>query len=473
MMRSLYSGVSGLRVHQTKMDVIGNNIANVNTVAYKSSNVTFSEVFYQTTQAASGANEASQKGGTNAKQIGLGSNVGAISSTITSEGANQRTDNAFDLKINGEAFFVVQSNGKQLFTRAGNFKLDDAGYLVTPTGALVMGWQIDPDSGEVKKDTVSALQPKSSDFMYTMPEATTAYTVTGNINKNDSNFVNGDAVPMSVHFYDSLGNEYTANINVNQSATNVNEFNLTLGDIYCNNKKTNLVAANTDLGTIAFDANTGKPTGGTADPVTGDMIYQFEIGGLSAVADVTAYNTAQTANDPNFKPLTQEDWDKMFIASTAMTFPAITVDYSGMTSLADETNPGGDFGIKGIGGGKPVGKMTGISVAPDGTINGSYSNGDTKILGQIAVATFVNPAGLSKEGDNYYAATLNSGLFDGIGVTINAAGGSINAGVLEMSNVDLSLEFTEMITTQRGFQANSRIITVSDTLIEELVNLKR
>lgn len=461
MMRSLYSGVSGLRVHQTKMDVIGNNIANVNTVAYKSSNVTFSEVFYQTTQSASGANTASGKGGTNAKQIGLGSNVGAISSTITSEGANQRTDNAFDLKINGEAFFVVQSNGKQLFTRAGNFKLDDAGYLVTPTGALVMGWQVDPDTGEVKKDTVSALQPKSSDFMYTMPEATTAYTVTGNINKNDTNFLNNDPVPMSVHFYDSLGNEYTANINVNQSPTDVNQYNLTMGDIYCNNKKTNLRIADPNLGTISFDANTGKPTGGTTDPVTGETIFQFQIDGITAAADAAAAG------------VTQDEWDKMFIASPAMTFPAITVDYSGMTSLADETNPGGDFGIKGIGGGKPVGKMTGISVAPDGTINGSYSNGDTKILGQIAVATFVNPAGLSKEGDNYYAATLNSGLFDGIGVTVNAAGGSINAGVLEMSNVDLSLEFTEMITTQRGFQANSRIITVSDTLIEELVNLKR
>lgn len=461
MMRSLYSGVSGLRVHQTKMDVIGNNIANVNTVAYKSSNVTFSEVFYQTTQSASGANTASGKGGTNAKQIGLGSNVGAISSTITSEGANQRTDNAFDLKINGEAFFVVQSNGRQLFTRAGNFKLDDAGYLVTPTGALVMGWQVDPDTGDVKKDTVSALQPKSSDFMYTMPEATTAYTVTGNINKNDTNFLNNDPVPMSVHFYDSLGNEYTANINVNQSPTDVNQYNLTMGDIYCNNKKTNLRIADPNLGTISFDANTGKPTGGTQDPVTGETIFQFQIGGITAATDAAAAG------------VTQDEWDKMFIASPAMTFPPITVDYSGMTSLADETNPGGDFGIKGIGGGKPVGKMTGISVAPDGTINGSYSNGDTKILGQIAVATFVNPQGLSKEGDNYYAATLNSGLFDGIGVTVNAAGGSINAGVLEMSNVDLSLEFTEMITTQRGFQANSRIITVSDTLIEELVNLKR
>lgn len=461
MMRSLYSGVSGLRVHQTKMDVIGNNIANVNTVAYKSSSVTFSEVFYQTTQSASGANVESGKGGTNAKQIGLGSSLGAISSSITSEGASQRTDNAFDLKISGQSFFIVQSNGQQLFTRAGNFQLDDYGNLVTSTGAFVMGWQVDKETGAIKKDTVSALQPKSSEFAYTMPEATTAYTVTGNINKNDTNFLNKEAVPMSVHFYDSLGNEYTANINVNQDPADVNKYSLTLGDIYCNNKKTNLVAADTNLGTITFDANTGKPTGGTVDPVTGEEVFQFELGGLSAAADAAAAG------------VTAEEWEKMFIASPDMTFETITVDYSGLTSIADETNPGGQFGINGVGGGKGVGKLTGISVATDGTINGSYSNGDVKILGQIAVATFANPSGLSKEGDNYYAATLNSGLFDGIGTDVTATGGSIAAGVLEMSNVDLSTEFTEMITTQRGFQANSRIITVSDTLIEELVNLKR
>ncbi|MDD6571000.1 MAG: flagellar hook-basal body complex protein, partial [Thermoflexaceae bacterium] len=269
MMRSLYSGVSGLKVHQTKMDVIGNNIANVNTVAYKASSVTFSEVFYQTTQSASGANTETGKGGTNAKQIGLGSNVGAISTSITSEGASQRTDNAFDLKISGQSFFVVQSNGEQLFTRAGNFTLDNAGYLVTSTGAYVMGWQVDEETGEIIKDTVSPLQPKSTKFSYTTPEATTNFTVSGNLNKEDTNFKNGKPVPMSVKFYDSLGYEYTANINIEQSAADVNTYNLTLGDIYCNNKKTNLVLNDTNLGQIKFDANTGKPTGGTVDATTG------------------------------------------------------------------------------------------------------------------------------------------------------------------------------------------------------------
>ena len=461
MMRSLYSGVSGLKVHQTKMDVIGNNIANVNTVAYKASSVTFSEVFYQTTQSASGANPETGKGGTNAKQIGLGSNVGAISSSVTSEGASQRTDNAFDLKISGESFFVVQSNGKQLFTRAGNFTLDDAGYLVTASGAYVMGWQVDEETGEIQKDTVSPLQPKSSKFSYTTPVATTNYTVSGNLNKEDTQFKNDKPVPMSIKFYDSLGYEYTANIDIIQSDTDVNTYNLQLGDIYCNNKKTNLQVDDTNLGTITFDANTGKPTGGVTDPITGETVFEFTIAGLEPKSQADM-------------GLSDEEWAKMTIVSTNMTFNDITVDYGKMTSYGDSTNLSGDFGDPdGLGAGKAVGKLTGISVNNSGELVGSYSNGDVKTLGQIAVAKFSNPSGLEKVGDNYYSATLNSGLFDGIGYDVTTTGGSIAAGVLEMSNVDLSSEFTEMITTQRGFQANSRIITVSDTLIEELVNLKR
>lgn len=460
MMRSLYSGVSGLKAHQTKMDVIGNNIANVNTVAYKSSSVTFSEVFYQTTQSASGSNPATGRGGTNAKQIGLGSNVGAISSSITSEGASQRTDNAFDLKISGESFFVVQSNGEQLFTRAGNFTLDDDGYLVTASGAYVMGWQVDSTTGEIQKDTVSPLQPKSSAFTYTMPEATTNFTVSGNLNKEDTNFANGKPVALSVRFYDSLGYEYTANIDITQDADDVNKYTLSLGDIYCNNKKTNLTGTLANA-TLTFDANTGKPSGGVTDPTTGETKFEFSITGL----------TAQTQADTG---LSDEEWEKMTIVSPDMTFNDIAVDYSKVTTIADQTNFKTAFGDPdGLGAGKGVGKLSGISVGNDGIITGSYSNGDVKYLGQIAVASFANPSGLEKVGDNYYSATLNSGLFDGIGYDVTSTGGSISAGVLEMSNVDLSSEFTEMITTQRGFQANSRIITVSDTLIEELVNLKR
>ena len=163
-MRSLYSGVSGLRAHQTKMDVIGNNIANVNTTAYKSSSVTFSDVFYQTSQTASGPNASTGKGGQNAIQIGLGSGVGSISTSIGTEGAAQRTDNPFDLKLAGSSFFVVNSGGGNYFTRAGDFTTDEAGNLVTSGGANVMGWQVDA-GGNIVKDQVSALSIKSDKFM--------------------------------------------------------------------------------------------------------------------------------------------------------------------------------------------------------------------------------------------------------------------------------------------------------------------
>lgn len=457
MMRSLYSGVSGLKVHQTKMDVIGNNIANVNTVAFKSSSVTFSEVFYQTTQAASGSNAETGKGGTNAKQIGLGSNVGSISTSIENEGASQRTDNAFDLKIGGNSFFVVQNNGSQCFTRAGNFKIDDSGTLVTQTGAKVLGWQVDDDNNVVK-DLVSPLNVKSAKFTYTSPAATTANTISGNLNEEDDSFAANEPVPISVRFYDSLGYSYTATVNVNQNvaADGTKTYTLTAGDVFKEGKKTNLTFT-IDNTNMSFDVNTGHPipTGQDAD---GNDICQFNM----------TFSAMTQANSG----LTQEEWDELVLVPTDI--DDINVDYSQLTALGDKTKITVDYGdTSGNNKGKAVGKMTGLSVQDDGTIVGSYSNGDVKVLGQIVVATFANPSGLEKIGDNYYEATLSSGLFDGIGSDITSTGGSISSGVLEMSNVDLASEFTEMITTQRGYQANSRIITVSDTMIEELVNLKR
>ena len=151
----------------------------------------------------------------------------------------------------------------------------------------------------------------------------------------------------------------------------------------------------------------------------------------------------------------------------------ITLDASGLTMYADASDIKSTMGIDGVGAGKAVGKMTAYGIDEAGQIVASYSNGDTKVIGQIAVTTFSNPAGLEKVGDNLYAATLNSGSFDGIGQDITENDGSITSGYLEMSNVDLADQFTNMITTQRGYQANSRIITVSDTLLEELINLKR
>ena len=428
MMRSMYSGVSGLKVHQTKMDVIGNNIANVNTVAYKSNAVTFSEVFYQTTQGASGPNSDTGKGGQNAKQIGLGSSVGSITANIESEGASQRTDNPFDLKLSGTSFFIVKNGGSNFYTRAGNFTVDESGRLVTPSGLTVQGWGADNEGNIIKSD-VSDLYLKSDEYTYTSPVATTANTISGNLNKEDPSFANGDIVPINVKFYDSLGYSYMATVNIRQSADDPSQYTLEAGKIMCDGKVVDDYSFSLDQTSLSFDPTTGKSN-----------LDSF-------VVTVTTPSNA-TPIDP------------------------ITVDLTNLKSLGDETSISSDYGLPNkSGAGKAVGKMTGVSIQTDGKIAAYYSNGDVRTLGQIVVSNFSNPAGLEKVGDNLYQATLNSG--EATQDDVSANGGQISSGILEMSNVDLSSEFTEMITTQRGFQANSRIITVSDTLLEELVNLKR
>ena len=442
MMRSMYSAVSGLKAHQTRMDVIGNNIANVNTVAYKSQSMTFSEVFYQTTQIASGPNAETGKGGTNAMQIGLGSSVGSISTAISSEGGSERTDNAFDLKIGGSSFFIVNSAGNTFFTRAGNFKVDESGALVTTGGANVMGWQIDATTGEVVKDKVSKLYLDSPEFRYTLPERTTGLTLTGNIDSSST-----EDLAATLNFYDSLGSSYQATIVFHREGQTGNDVTYSIAG-----------------STITKD---GESTTLTIE--TSDSLVFNSVTGLSneANSNITFTIGSDTANDPQLDSI------------GSVGDHTLTVDMSGIKMIKDNSSIKQTDGILDpvsgayVGGGKAVGTMTSYGIDTTGRIVASYSNGDTQVIGQIAVTEFTNPAGLEKVGENLYSATLNSGEFDGIGKDISSTSGKIQSGVLEMSNVDLASEFTSMITTQRGYQANSRIITVSDTLLEELINLKR
>lgn len=440
MMRSLFSAVSGLKAHQTKMDVIGNNIANVNTVAYKSQSVTFGDVYYQTTQVATGPNEASGKGGTNAKQIGLGSTVGAISVDPTAQGASERTDNTWDLMISGDKFFVVSNAGNTYFTRAGDFTTDLDGAIVTQSGANVMGWKADAD-GNIIKDRVQALYATSPEYTYTAPAATTGVTITGNVDSRET----GD-IAYTVNFYDSLGNEYQATLNLTydskDAAAGTTSYNVVGGSVTMNGQPTELSVSCDSQ--VVFNTNTGASMVGNA--------------GLALTfTDNSADGSGNIAN----------------IGTNNGNTSTIKLDASGLTMYAAASNINATMGINGTGAGKAVGKMKSVGVNEAGQIVASYSNGDTKKIGQIAVASFTNPSGLEKVGDNLYAATLNSGSFDGIGEDISESSGKITSGYLEMSNVDLADQFTNMITTQRGYQANSRIITVSDTMLEELINLKR
>lgn len=452
MMRSLYSGVSGLKVHQTKMDVIGNNISNVNTVGYKASRVTFTEVFQQTTQSATGANAETGRGGVNAMQIGLGTSVGSISCDPTKEGSAQRTDNPYDLKISGDNFFVVNDGSMNYFTKVGAFTVDSAGYLVTQSGYHVMGWQVDPNTLDIKKDMVSPLAITTPENMSAEPEATSANYFTGNIDKTNTD-VTGDGLVTSMTIYDKQGYSYTVKYNIQQSTTADNEYTMTITDIFDSKNKSILTSGG---GQYEATINGGDSVALVFNADTGAFEYVGAQGSKTFSLNITG-------NNDNFY---NENADG----------EGITIDMSSTTMYAASgkctiTSVRGD--LDGLGAGRTAGEMSGVSIGTDGKITATYDNGDTKLLGQISVASFENAAGLEKVGDSLYTTTANSGSFDGIGKDPTSGGGSISQGVLEMSNVDLSNEFTEMITTQRGFQANSRIITVSDTLLEELVNLKR
>lgn len=477
MMRSMYSGVAGLRAHQTKMDVIGNNIANVNTVGFKSSNVRFEDVYYQTLQGATGSNEMAGTAGQNAMQVGLGSSVSSITTNITSQGAAQATNNPFDIMINGDAFFVVNQGGSNYFTKAGNFNVDGNGYLCNTSGALVMGWQVNNEGTAIDVNQVSSLHVMSPENLYAKPEATKEVYVTGNI---DQKGFPKDGQHMNISFYDNMGNKFTAKMIATQNDTNKENYSVNITDIIDSNNKSIFVDEKEVAGSTEYSLNATS----------------FSFGGIdydiSLNADGTVNCTPQKGNGVDLKfnastgkfasVGTGEDVNKVNLMINSNTganpFSAVgvNVDFSSITMFAAsgktslETQMGD---LNGKFAGKKVGNMAGVSIDASGKIYGAYDNGDTRLLGQIAVASFANPAGLEAIGGNLFAETQNSGEFDGIGKDPTTGGNSLSTGYLEMSNVDLSAEFTEMITTQRGFQANSRIITTSDSLLEELINLKR
>ncbi len=503
MMRALYSGISGLKVHQTRMDVIGNNISNVNTIGFKSSNVTFADVLYQTSSNATGPNPESGRAGQNAMQIGLGANVSAITTTIDSVGGSQRTDNPFDIMIEGDGFFVVNNGDGNLFTRAGSFMVDANGTLCNASGYAVMGWQVDPNDPEkTVADNVSPLRIMSPDSQYSAPEATTAVHFSGNIDSADTSFDSETGKMTNFTFYDNLGRSYTANLKLEQVLAGgddaderiENQYAVTIVDILDAEGKSILVSYDEDADVYTAKEDITFSFGGVKYEVkaedeagSGYQVVADEGSGVILTFDPTNGKFSQMVaeNEPQTKeegydaekdPLKSVTFELSIGGVETNPFENIDVDFSSLTMYAQSGTTKieptkGD--IEGYGAGRSAGTMKGVSVDNLGKIYGVYDNGTNRLLGQIVVATFSNPSGLEAVGGTLFATTQNSGEFDGIGETIDAAGGKFNNGVIEMSNVDLSVEFTNMITTQIGFQANSRIITTSDTLLEELINLKR
>ena len=390
MLRSLYSGISGLRSHQTMLDVTGNNIANVNTTGFKSSSVQFQDTLSQLTR---GGGAPGAEGGTNPAQVGLGVQVAGIATNFN-QGSSQATGKATDLMISGDGFFAVTNGGQTLYTRAGGFTPDAQGRLVTADGAILQGWAavngVIPAGGPVSDITVSNMALSTA-------RATEGAGVAGNL---PSEAAAGATLDRQISVYDATG-----------TAT-------------------------------PLDLKFTRTAGG------------WDVSGTDALgrtgATSLAFNNGQLATNPA----------TLSVGGIVVDLNRVT-GYTGMTSVTIDSQNG-----------RAAGTMESFTISKDGTVLGAFSNGAKEPVAQIAMAKFANSAGLEKAGNSMYRITANSG-----GAVLGTAGidgfGSIAAGSLEMSNVDLSQEFTNLIVAQRGFQANARIITTSDEVLNELTNLKR
>lgn len=416
MMRSLFSAVSGLRTHQTRMDVIGNNVANVNTPGFKTSRVTFQEVFSQTLRGASSPSDTSMsaRGGVNPMQVGLGVTTASIDTNHTS-GNLQPTSRMTDVAIEGSGFFVVRDGAATAFTRVGAFDTDGDGILTDAEGRKVLGWIAD-DAGVLPVDkSEDLMSPVRIAIGSNMPaQATTLIKWDKNL---DSQAVPGTIKSSPVTVFDSQGSTHAVNITFEKTA-NPNEWTWTAGG----------------------------PTG-----ITGDGVLTFDSYGrlLSATGTSGATPPTFSFTSAGVDPVTVElVFDEVTQVAGPSTIAAPVVD------------------------GCATGTLESFTFDSKGVISGFYSNGQTRVLGQLAIANFANPGGLLKLGKSLYRQSNNSGAPD-IGEAGTSGRGTIAPSSLEMSNVDLAEEFTQMIITQRGFQANSRIITVADELLQELGSLKR
>ncbi|MCM8746462.1 flagellar hook protein FlgE [Thermomicrobium sp. CFH 73360] len=423
MMRSMFSAISGLRAHQTWMDVIGNNIANVNTTGFKVGRVRFTDILSQLVRGASGPTE--QRGGINPLQIGLGAVVGAVD-TIHTQGALQLTGKPSDLAIQGDGFFVVSDGSQTLYTRDGAFDIGSDLRLVNPSnGFYVLGWPADANGNVDTAGPVGPITIPIGQQLDAVPS--TQITVQGNLDANQDTTATPPHYVTKVSIIDSQGKRHEFYILFEKTGPNTWDYTMQEDDprTAATEDDPEFALGGTTSGTLVFDAD------GNLDAAASSIaaVDLDSSGGGASVVSVT----------PDFSRLTQ-----LAAASTA-------------NAAAN---------------GAPAGSLTTFTVSQSGEVLGIYSNGVTKVIGQVALALFTNPGGLMKVGGNAYSPTVNSGE-PIIGPADSGGRGKIASGYLEMSNVDLAQEFTSMIMAQRGFQANSRVITASDEVLQELVNLRR
>ncbi|UOG59779.1 flagellar hook protein FlgE [Leptospira noguchii] len=464
MMRSLYSGVSGLKNHQVRMDVIGNNISNVNTHGFKTERVTFQDMISQELRGASEPKE--NIGGVNPQQVGLGSLIAAIDKIMT-QGSLQTTGKNTDVAVSGEGFFIVKDGDKQFYTRAGAFNLDKNGYYVNPANGLkVQGWNSRLDDKGNKYINSAASIEDIIIPVYSKEPARATSQIDFKSNLNSS----APAVPP-----DATQEEITAMINDPDPkmrrghVTTINtfddqgiqrEFKMEFYKVRDNTWKARLNM--TDSTQLSVDVS---GTGGQNTQLPGNVELELGFtpdGKLVYVSDgVDSMNSGKLNAKVSFR----------IPGNPAIQSFDLNLGEAGMVNGITQFSS--DFTTKAVKqDGYTMGYLESFSIDNSGTITGVFSNGVRQPLARIATAVFNNPAGLDKAGDTMFAYSMNSGE-PNIGEAGVQGRGKINAGLLEMSNVDLSDQFTDMIVTQRGFQANSRTITTSDQMIQEVLGLKR
>ncbi|MCL2480949.1 MAG: flagellar hook protein FlgE [Spirochaetaceae bacterium] len=462
MMRSLYAGVSGLQNHQTRMDVVGHNIANVNTIGYKKNRVNFQDMLAQTLQGA--ARPTEELGGVNPKQVGLGMSVAAID-TIHTQGALQSTGVATDVAIQGSGFFVLRKGEQEFYTRAGAFGIDENGTLVNPSNGLrVQGWMTQVVDGvEIlntsadPSDLIIPVGGKDPAF------ATTEVMLACNLDKRLNELTEGSGLAETMQntwtinktIYDSFGNKHEMSIDFTKVPGEPNRWR---AEVFVNRN------AEADSQT-AVDVGANNNEGNV-------LIIQFGNDGLLLSAEdeqgaVINEGVLQIPVSFNVPDTTIPEGQESVRQTFNLTLGEIGSAKNTITQFA-EKNSTKSFYQNGY----ALGYLENFRIDSSGIITGVYSNGTNRAIGQIALSNFVNAGGLEKIGDTMFARTNNSGFAD-IGVSGVAGRGTFIAGTLEMSNVDLSEQFTDMIVTQRGFQANSKTIQTADQMLQELLTLKR
>ena len=434
----MYSGISGLRNFQTKLDVIGNNIANVSTAGFKKGRVTFKDAMNQTISGASASTE--NRGGKNAMQIGLGSSLATID-TIHTGSSIQTTNRPEDLAIQGDGYFVVKEGNQQYYTRAGNLYLDDNGTLINGDGLKVQAYKYAAD-GKTLTNTYGDITINVNAVLPATP--TSEIALSGNL---DIDAIVGTIVTEQIKVIDDKGNAHV--VDVQYIKTDDNKWSAYFGGVTKKELEDAYDATTKTVDTSKLPTNPAPPT---------PLNIEFGTDGKITLPDPHPINDIEIV-------IGKEDKDN------SGTFTNILLKDKPKISISDITQGKGGITISSSPNGYLEGKLESFSIGALGEINGVYSNGEISTLGRLAIAKFSNTSGLNKAGGNLFQETINSGT-----ANIAAAGegrGTVASGALEMSNVDLSEEFTEMITAQRGFQANTRIITTSDEILQELVNLKR